>query len=397
MNEFAQLESLLREPIPLAEAREQSTFDRLASPFSKSLVLFGAGGLGRKTLYGLRKIGIKPLAFADNNKTIWGRQIEGVPVLSPETAVQKFADCATFIVTIWHAGGTHRFERTRQQLHSLGCSTVMSFAPLFWKYSQIFLPYYAIDLPHILLAQTSQIASAFSLWADEASRREYLAQMRWRLQSDFDGLPSPVTHAQYFPDDLFELSEDEVFVDCGAFDGDSLHVFFERQSTFRGTFIAVEPDPINLQSLKQYVATLPNDRRDRVKILPLALGTRREIVRFEASGLASAGLSSTGSLEVESVPLDEILADTRVTFIKMDIEGAEIDALIGARRLIENALPILAISVYHQPDHLWRIPLLIRSFSDQYHFFLRPHNEEGWDLVCYAVPASRLLVVPSER
>jgi hypothetical protein len=87
----------------------------------------------------------------------------------------------------------------------------------------------------------------------------------------------------------------------------------------------------------------------------------------------------------------------RPTFIKMDIEGAEVDALIGARRLIENALPVLAICVYHQPDHLWRIPLLIRSFSDQYRFFLRPHNEEGWDLVCYAVPASRLIATPSER
>jgi FkbM family methyltransferase len=229
------------------------------------------------------------------------------------------------------------------------------------------------------------------LWADDASRREYLAQIRWRLQSDFDGLPSPVAHAQYFPDDLLKLSDDEVFVDCGAFDGDSLRVFFGRQPTFKGTFIAIEPDPINLQSLKQYVATLPDAWRNRVQILPLALGTRREILRFNASGLASAGIISTGALEVESASLDEILADTRATFIKMDIEGAEMDALIGARRSIEKALPVLAISVYHKPDHLWRIPLLIRSYFDEYRLFLRPHNEEGWDLVCYGIPEARLL------
>jgi len=235
------------------------------------------------------------------------------------------------------------------------------------------------------------------LWADEASRREYLAQVHWRLQLDFEGLSSPVAHAQYFPDDLFGLSEAEVFVDCGAYDGDSLHIFFERQPTFRGTFIAVEPDPINLQSLKQYVATLPDDWRDRVKILPQAVGARREIVRFAATGLASAGISSTGTLEVESVPLDEMLEDMRPTFIKMDIEGAEVNALIGARRSIETALPVLAICVYHQPDHLWRIPLLIQSFSKEYRFFLRPHNEEGWDLVCYAVPVSRLSAESFER
>lgn len=78
------------------------------------------------------------------------------------------------------------------------------------------------------------------------------------------------------------------------------------------------------------------------------------------------------------------------SFIKMDIEGAELDALIGARHSIEKDLPVLAISAYHQPDHVWRIPLLIQSFSDQYRFFLRSHNEEGWDLVCYAVPISRM-------
>ena len=71
--------------------------------------------------------------------------------------------------------------------------------------------------------------------------------------------------------------------------------------------------------------------------------------------------------------------------------------LAGARRLIEQALPILAICVYHQPDDLWRIPLLIHSFSEEYRFFLRPHNEEGWDLVCYAVPLSRLTAAPGER
>jgi FkbM family methyltransferase len=385
------LKELLSEDVVSAIRREHNSFDEQASPFDDRLVLFGAGGLGRKTLAGLRQVGIEPLAFADNNMSLWGHQVEGVPVLSPQAAVNQFADRAAFVVTIWRANGGHRLEHTRQQLQKLGCTKVVSFAPLYWKYSHIFLPYYAIGMPHILLTQAEQITNVLGLWTDDASRREYLAQIRWRLQSDFDGLPSPVAHAQYFPDDLFELSEDEAFVDCGAFDGDSLRVFFERQPTFRGTFIAIEPDPINLHSLKQYVATLPKGWRDRVTILPLVLGARRENVRFEASGLASAGINSTSSLEVESVPLDEILADTRATFIKMDIEGAEMDALIGARRSIKTALPVLAICVYHKPDHLWRIPLLIRSYFDEYRFFLRPHNEEGRDLVCYGIPEARLL------
>jgi len=98
-----------------------------------------------------------------------------------------------------------------------------------------------------------------------------------------------------------------------------------------------------------------------------------------------------GSVEVESVPLDSVLSDFVSTYIKMDIEGAELDALIGARCIIERECPVLAVCVYHQQDHLWRIPSLIRSLSSRYRFFLRAHNEEGWELVCYAVPVNRLI------
>ena len=391
------LHGLLSEDITSAIKRERATFDEQASPFDDRLVLFGAGSLGRKTSAGLRQVGIEPLAFTDNNPSLWGHEVEGVPVLSPQTATQQFANHAVFVVTIWRAGGGHRFEHTRQQLLNLGCSKVVSFASLFWKYSDFFLPYYAIGLPHTLLPQAEQIARAFALWADEGSRCEYLAQVRWRLRMDFDGLPPPVAHTQYFPDDLFNLSANEIFVDCGAYDGDSLHAFFERQREFRGQFIAIEPDPVSLLALKQCVAALPDNWRHRVMILPQAVGARRETIRFAATGLASSGISSTGTLEVESLPLDEVLGDTWPTFIKMDIEGAEVDALIGAHRSIEKATPVLAVCVYHQPDHLWRIPLLIQSFSDQYRFFLRPHNEEGWDLVCYAVPVCRLRAASPPR
>jgi hypothetical protein len=75
----------------------------------------------------------------------------------------------------------------------------------------------------------------------------------------------------------------------------------------------------------------------------------------------------------------------------MDIEGAEIDALNGASEAIKRFRPILAICVYHKPDHLWKVPLLISTYSDDYSLFLRPHDEEGWELVLYAVPPERLL------
>ena len=85
-----------------------------------------------------------------------------------------------------------------------------------------------------------------------------------------------------------------------------------------------------------------------------------------------------------------LVGDGRPTFIKLDIEGFEIDALRGGRETIRRHGPVIAVCVYHFQDHLWKIPLLLREWRNDYALFLRPHNEEGWDLVCYAVPRGRL-------
>ena len=74
----------------------------------------------------------------------------------------------------------------------------------------------------------------------------------------------------------------------------------------------------------------------------------------------------------------------------MDIEGAELDALEGARRSIQTHRPILSICVYHKQDDLWRIPLFIHALVEDYRLFLRPHEVDGKELVCYAVPLNRL-------
>jgi hypothetical protein len=115
------------------------------------------------------------------------------------------------------------------------------------------------------------------------------------------------------------------------------------------------------------------------------------MLRFVSGGLASSGFSDAGGIEVQCDAIDHVLAGSKPTFIKMDIEGAEPDALLGARKLIQQCRPILAISAYHLQEHLWEIPLLVAKMVPDYNFHLRPHDLEGWDLVCYAIPAERSL------
>ncbi len=385
-----ELEALFKEPIASVYAREQTTFEGLTSPFERSLVLFGAGRLGRETLAGLRRIGIQPLAFADNSPALWGREIDGVQVFAIEDAARRFGKSAAFVITIWTGEAVDTMEERQRQLRGSGCERVSAFNFLFWKYPEVFLPHYAIDLPHKVYEQEQDVRKVFALWADEASQHEYLAQLRWRLSGDVDGLPRPVTHPIYFPNDLVAMSPDEVFVDCGAYDGDTVRTLLNGQAPSPDKIIAFEPDPENFQRLQHYALSLPREVQEKLTLDQSVVGASKSIVRFEASGTEASAVGS-GDLEVNCVTLDESLVGQKPSYIKMDIEGSELDALAGSERTIRENLPVLAICSYHRQDHLWRIPSRIQSFTDQYRFFLRPHLHGGWDLVCYAIPAHRLL------
>ncbi len=384
-----ELDELLAEEMDSVLRREKDTYDETVAPLGMDMVLFGAGNLGRKTLAGLRRLGIQPLAFADNNPALWGKHVDDVPVLSPRDAARKFGQSAAFVITIWRGEGTDRMPERKQQLVNLNCSRVVSFGPLFWKYPDVFLPHYALDLPQKVSRQAFEVRRAFSLWEDDASRLEYLAQLRWRMLLDFDVLPLPVKHRIYFPDDLVTVVPNEVFVDCGAFDGDTIRSFLEDRGESFGGVIALEPDPLNFQRLEQYVSGLHRDIKSRITTYPFAAGAHRGTVRFEATGTESSSAGS-GSMEIDCITLDEILDRDRPAYIKLDIEGSEVDAIAGCSNTIEKASAVLAICVYHCQDHIWKIPLMIRAMSDKYRFFLRPHLLEGWDLVCYAIPVDRL-------
>lgn len=386
---IGRVQELLAEGVTAARAREVCAFERLAGAAGGSIVLFGAGGLGRRCLAGLRRHGIEPLAFADNNARLWGSAIDGVPVLSPAEAAEKYGRTAAFIVTIWGARGPDRMNDRIHAVTALGCDTVIPFGQLAWRYPDGILPHYGVDLPHKTIEQSVEVLQAFDLLADEESRREYVAQLRWRLFFEFDDMAPGQVETIYFPPDLIRLRADEVFVDCGAFDGDTLREFLAVSSGTFGKYFAYEPDPGNFAKLAEVVADLPTAVRERIEMTRAATAMKDGTARF-SSGAGPSSHIGAGDLEVDAVVLDRHLGGQRPTFIKMDIEGAEPEALAGAARLICEHSPILAISCYHRQDHLWSLPLLINSINGNYAYYLRPHDLEGWDLVCYAIPRSRL-------
>ena len=387
----SELERILSPGVAEAREWERAEFDRLSA--GRPIVLLGAGGLGRRAVSGLRSHGHALLAFADNAPSRQGTEIDGVPVLSPEQAARRFGGEAAFVVTIWGANSPHRFAHSRTQLQALGCDVVVPFPPLFWKYAEALLPFYLQDLPSRLLERREDVLRGFDLWEDDASRAEYVAQVRLRVAADFDGLSHPVAHPQYFPTDLFEWHDDEWIVDGGAYDGDSIRALIALYGGRFGHVLALEPDPANFSRLLETVRALPEAARSKIDCEQIALSAEPTTLHLDATGTASSAASAeeaTGTVAVEARTIDALVGEATPTLIKLDIEGFEIEALRGAQETIDRHAPVLAVCVYHQQDHLWRIPLLMRHRRPDYALFLRPHNEEGWDLVCYAVPRARL-------
>jgi FkbM family methyltransferase len=377
------LEAVLSTSIDEMKLYEQEVLGRkLNADWKSSVVLFGASALGHRTLDGLRRLGIEPVAFADNKIGKWGTKLGGLDVMSPDEVVRKFGRGMNFIVCVWRSDGV------MTQLRKLGCQFALEFKGLFWHYPSEFLPNMRVDRPHLILQEAQAVRDAFALLSDRSSRLEYVRQIEWLLKYDFDFLETTKHREQYFEYQLFSPHAAEVFVDCGAYTGDTLQAFL-RHCARPLALHALEPEPSNLAALKAWRGQQRDELRDRIFVHAFAASDRRRMLRFKVDGVGSA-IDDRGDVEVEAVSLNELLADEMVTFIKMDIEGGEPAAIDGATRLISLCRPVLAICLYHRQEHLFTIPNKVSRIVDGYSFFIRRYGDQFGDVVCYGVPLERI-------
>jgi FkbM family methyltransferase len=384
-----QLEELLVRDASKLRERERSLFDELVDT-ADPLVLFGAGGLGRKTLRGLRAMGRTVLAFTDNNPRLHGQHVDGVPVYSVSDASARFGQVATFVSTVFMDSAPLAFRRRRAEFLALGCRNVQPFYPLYWQNPAIFLPHYAYDLPHKVVEAGNRVRAAWDLLSDDISRQEFLGQIRWRLDPSFEDLPPSSEGEMYFPSDIFKPVRQEVFVDCGAYDGDTVLSFVRNTGGVFSKAYVFEPDPGNFEKLKHQIACLPLAVAEKIRAAQFAIGATAGVVSLDAQGGAASVISPAGQFAVRCETIDSALGGDVATYVKMDIEGAEIDALNGASAQIKRHGPALAMSAYHLQEHLWELPLLAHSLCAHYRFYLRRYGPVPFDnLVMYAIPATR--------
>lgn len=185
---------------------------------------------------------------------------------------------------------------------------------------------------------------------------------------------------QYFSEDIIHLTEHEVFVDCGAYTGDTLETFTKKQNVFK-KYYALEPDKACFYALREKM-------REGVIHIPVGAWDKKENLRFSHEGGCGEIKKDDNQEDLDSIlvdRLDDLIEDVEdVTFIKMDIEGAEFPALQGASEIIKKSKPKLAICVYHKKEDLITIPQLIKNIEPEYKLYLRAHLPYVAEVVLYA-------------
>lgn len=195
-----------------------------------------------------------------------------------------------------------------------------------------------------------------------------------------------LTEQQYFEDFIQYMSEGEVFVDAGALDMYTSLRFAEecgKRSVVNYKIYAFEPDA---ESYKRCVAIKNQHAEMDITVVNKGLWSSNTTLYFQSGGGPDSKITTEKKAEsVGVVSLDSYIKG-KVTFIKMDIEGAELEALKGCQNTIKRYRPKLAISIYHKKEDLIDIPRYIMNLVPDYHLYLR-HYSSGWvETVLYALP-----------
>lgn len=228
-----------------------------------------------------------------------------------------------------------------------------------------------------------------SILNDEKSKEIFKKMILYRSSLNQKDLPPYCLNDEYFPKDIIKLSDCEVFTDCGAYDGDTIMRFIKETNGKYKQIIAFEPDTKNFNTIKK-------NNFKNCCCFKLGLWNEKKTLNFYEDGSASSKLVQTNAVTtrfenkrievaISLEAIDNIKECTESTFIKMDIEGAELNALKGARKTIYKNRPKLAICIYHADNDMLDIPLWIHGLNLGYKLYVRQHFGGCQETVLYAI------------
>ena len=337
-------------------------------------ILFGAAEIGKRFL-NLLNGNVKVVAFCDNNSNLWGGEINGVKIISPDELLNNYHKNMNIIITI------ESFTEIQKQLEIMGFINVFSYLFLTIIDSGKYEVPHSSNMIKSFFKNRGKIEKLYNNLEDQRSKEVLFTILSCRLNLDYSQLAGICEKNQYFDEGIIKIKTGEIFIDGGAYIGDTIESFIGQHNGMISKIYAFEPDVNNYRKL---CMELKNKYNIKIITIRKGLFSCTKKVNYIFKGIDSR-ISINGTRQIYVVSMDDYFNNKRVSFIKLDIEGAEQDALIGAKNIIEEQMPKIAVCVYHKPNDLWEIPLLIKSINKKYKIYLRHYSTQLYETDCYAV------------
>lgn len=343
--------------------------------YGGGIVLYGCGHAAQYYVKYLTKRGIKITAIVDKRRNA---PLFDIPVKPLEDIIREY-DIENIIWVI--SAPSLRNEIRQILLQYTNESKIYDFEVELYEYYGTSGQKYRLFLEQNL----DSLADTYYSLADDFSKKTMLKVIEGRLTGDLNVIKDVWMQNQYWPEDIIQFSEEESIIECGSSDGVTLRELYAALKGKYRHIYCFEPDVGCEQILKSTIHEL--DSAGNISFIPK--GTYREAITLHfkneeiESGLSK--VSESGDTSIECVAIDDEICEA-VTYIKMDIEGAELDTLIGAKRTIIKNKPKLAVCIYHKDEDMVNILQYLKGLDLGYRFYIRHHNCNMTETVLYALP-----------
>ena len=329
------------------------------------LVIFGRSGASNPEF--LRDVTAPVHFIVSTNPTSWGKTQWGLEVVSLDRIQHEYQQYTVLILPIDYKN---------------------EFVAMFQHLPNPPVEIFALDLhfedegtADYFKQNQSALEEIYEHMADQLSKDTYETMIRYRINRD----PSLIMQIQqlddkqYFLEKTPFLHDHEIFVDVGAYTGDTVQKFISAVNNQYNSIYALEAIPDIYKKLVENTKNYVN-----IFCHQVGIGGEKGILRFTSSGKGSHP-DSSGCDVIQIDTLDHILTDIPITYLKMDIEGMEQPALRGAKNLIQSYRPKLGICIYHSKEDMLEVPKQILKLHPDYHLYCRHYTPSVCDTVCYAI------------
>lgn len=325
---------------------------------TKPIVLYGTGNGADKIHARLIKENIKISGVFSSGGFKKGKEFAGFCVTSYEELKNTLPEMIILVCF-----GSH-LESVMENIHRLE------------KENELYLPdvpVYGQEIFDLDFARkySSELKTVYNLLADDVSKKVFHNTVYYKLT----GKSKYLTEIETPRDEVFEILKlkNECFLDLGAFNGDTVEEFVNYCPDYKN-ITALEPDLRNFKKLTENTKSIEN-----ITLINKAISDTVGTVNISKN--KGRGNSENGkTVEIDTTTISEISKTNPVTFIKMDVEGAELSAVLGGEEVIKNK-PKLHIAAYHRSEDLFSIPLKIKEICPEYKIYMRKHKAlPAWDI-----------------